>query len=174
MLDFKFSYFFFYTEIRDTHILVFYIFSYLLLLNIIFLLCFFFNFSNVSTLINWRVLSAYNFFNILILTVLLSLSGMPPLLGFIYKFLLFLIITEKNFFLFLLYFLLINIILTYFYLQNTRFLIKNFSQTFHFNNYINSIFFKYLNYLIILNFFNIFSFLLIDNLLIVFFYLTNI
>jgi len=120
-----------------------------------------------STLNKFKQIQEYYFLFIFVLVFLLSLAGVPPLLGFLGKFLLYIqLLAYKSYYLFLL-FLLFNIFILYFYIQNVRFMIsKNTNKTtssfFLSNTIYESIFF----FLIIVMFFNLFGILYFDNFLV--------
>ncbi len=164
MLNFQVSYFFFFLNFFNLYILLLAILVYLFLLSILFLLFFFFNISKINNLFDVKFFNSYNFFSFTILIIFLSLAGIPPFLGFISKFLLFIVIFNKNYYLFLFYFTILNIFMIYFYTQNTRFLIKKINTLgLKISVFYNSYLYSQFNLLVFFNFFNIFSFLLIDN-----------
>jgi NADH-quinone oxidoreductase subunit N len=93
-----------------------------------------------------------------VVLAILSMSGIPPLAGFVGKFLLFnfLFLTQKYIFLF--GFSILNFFSIYFYVQNLRFLIsKTQSNFFLVGGYY--VFFNktIINILVLLNIFNFFS-----------------
>lgn len=67
-------------------------------------------------------------FRFALLIALLSLSGVPPLLGFFAKFFIFVFLTSKGSHLLLGLFFFFNLFALYFYLQNTRYLIHSQSR----------------------------------------------
>lgn len=84
-----------------------------------------FNSHSLKNLNHLTVAPATPHFRFALLIALLSLSGVPPLLGFFAKFFLFVFLMSKaNYFLLGLFFF-FNLFALYFYLQNTRYLIYN-------------------------------------------------
>ena len=73
-----------------------------------------------------------------IILTLLSLVGMPPLLGFVGKFLMVIFINLKTQFFIFFIFVLLNLLMIYFYIQNFRFLIKKSNSTEFLNHFKNS------------------------------------
>ncbi len=141
---------------------------YLLLLLILFGVFFLFDLNKIRTLNEFKNFSLYNFIYITLFFTLLSLAGMPPLLGFIGKFLLIIFLLFKNqYFLFFL-FSFINLFMIYFYIQNLRFMVKKTkSNQVNFVNFkahleINNIFF-----LVFFSFLNIFSIFFFSDFLII-------
>ena len=68
-----------------------------------------------------------------LILMLLSFAGVPPLLGFLSKFLVFIYIVSKSNYLFLFIFIFSNMFVIYFYIQNLRFLVsKNVGNKFFF------------------------------------------
>ncbi len=106
------------------------VYIYVFILYLFFSILFVFDVKKLKTLNNLKVLNRYNFFSITILLVFLSMSGIPPLAGFIGKFLLFnfLFLTQK--YIFVIFFSLLNFFSIYFYIQNLRFLISKTQQNY--------------------------------------------
>ena len=98
---------------------------------------------------------------------LLSLAGMPPLLGFVGKFLLLIFLAYKNQFLLFIIFSIINLFMIYFYIQNLRFLVsKTSSNLLAIKGYFVNIDFTLISIVVFLNFFNIFGILFFEDFLI--------
>jgi NADH:ubiquinone oxidoreductase subunit 2 (subunit N) len=73
---------------------------------------------------------------IFVILSFLSFSGVPPLVGFLSKFLIFIHIFFKSNVVIFMFFLFINLFVIYFYLQNLRFMIsKQISNIFIYKNY---------------------------------------
>lgn len=132
------------------------IFIYIFLLYILFSLIFLLDLRKIKTLNNLKVFSRYNFFTFSLVLLFLSLSGIPPLAGFVSKFLLFnfLFITQK--YTYLITIVILNYFSLYFYMQNLRFI---FSKS-YVNHFLISGFYVYIsksliNILVLLNFINI-------------------
>jgi NADH:ubiquinone oxidoreductase subunit 2 (subunit N) len=105
-------------------LLILNILVYLILMSIIFSIFFIFNINLVQNLSSLKLLNSYKFFSILIILSFLSLAGIPPLLGFIGKFLLLMLIAGSNNYILFVFLSVINLFTLYFYLQNTRFIIS--------------------------------------------------
>ena len=76
-----------------------------------------------------------------VILTFLSFAGIPPLAGFLSKFLIFIHIFFKSNIIIFLFFLFVNLFVIYFYIQNLRFIIsKQISNIFIYKN-----FFVYLN-----------------------------
>lgn len=150
----------------STSIIYLNIFIYILLLYLFFSLLFLFDIKQIKSLNNLKVFSRIGFISITTILSLLSMSGIPPLAGFVGKFLLFnyLFLGQKYFFIFLFSFL--NFFSIYFYIQNLRFLIsKTQSNFFLINGYY--VFFNVglINIIVFLNFFNFLGILYLEDLL---------
>lgn len=93
-----------------------------------------------------------------IILIFLSFAGIPPLSGFLSKFLIFIHIFFKNNYIIFFFFLFLNLFAIYFYIQNLRFLIsKQISNIFVFRNFLAILNKSSLFIINILNFFNITS-----------------
>lgn len=143
-----------------------------------FLFCFFMNILFVfeqkkfSTLSDLKLFSKLGFITTSVILVILSMAGMPPLLGFIGKFLIFifLLILQKH--TFILMFTVLIIFSIYFYIQNLRFLVNqtltNFLPKKGFFSYLNT---KLINSLVIFNYVNLLAIFYIEDIL---YYFNNI
>ena len=98
-----------------------------------------------------KILNSSNFFLLTIIFLFLSLAGIPPLVGFIGKFLMLILFFNQNYFLFIILFFLLNLFMIYFYIQNLRFLWRktkllnstvflSFSSSYLFNFKVNNIY----------------------------------
>jgi NADH:ubiquinone oxidoreductase subunit 2 (subunit N) len=144
---------------------------YLLLLSIIFGVFFFFDLKNFRTLNELKGLNSYNFLLMLSALALLSLAGMPPLLGFVGKFILLIFLAYKNQFLLFFMFSVINLFMIYFYIQNVRFMVKkSTSRIILIKNYYINLDFRLVFVLSVLNFLNIFGICIFEDFLIIFNY----
>ena len=86
----------------------------------------------------------------------LSFAGIPPLAGFLSKFLIFIHIFFKSNIVIFLFFLFMNLFVMYFYIQNLRFIIsKQISNIFIFKNFLVFLNKFSLFSINLLNFFNI-------------------
>jgi NADH:ubiquinone oxidoreductase subunit 2 (subunit N) len=97
---------------------------------------------------------------------LMSFAGVPPLLGFTNKFLIFITLFSKSNWIFLIFFGILNIFLIYFYIQNFRFLTpkRTYDKTIIFTSFLKSKKFIVSNSYV--NYFNLFGILYIEDLLI--------
>jgi NADH:ubiquinone oxidoreductase subunit 2 (subunit N) len=110
-------------------LIFFNILIYIISLATIFFVFFFFNLNSFLNLSNIKIFSSSSFFYMVIILTLLSLIGMPPLLGFVGKFLMVIFVNLKTQFLIFLIFVLLNLLMIYFYIQNFRFLVKKSNST---------------------------------------------
>jgi NADH:ubiquinone oxidoreductase subunit 2 (subunit N) len=105
---------------------------------------------------------------------LISLAGVPPLLGFIGKFLLFIFLIKSSNWLIIIFFSLINFFVIYFYIQNLRFLVtKTLFFFFNFQNYYVFFNFNLILLLVLLNTLNFFGILFIDDFILLFSYASS-
>lgn len=98
------------------------IFIYVLVAANIFSIFFLFDLRYVKTLNELKVLGNAPATTIFIITCFLSMAGLPPFLGFIGKFLLFLHLFGKSNWAVLVVITFVNFFVMYFYIQNLRFL----------------------------------------------------
>lgn len=158
-----------YFESYGFSLILFNIFIYLLTLTVIFYIFFFFNLNNFLNISNIKIFSTSNFFYLAIILSLLSLIGMPPLLGFVGKFLLVIFINIKSQYYIFFLFVCLNLLMIYFYIQNFRFLIKktnlnNYSSFFS-TNELNLSIIRIINFLM---FFILFGIFLFDDVFVIF------
>ena len=140
---------------------------YLVLMVLIFSIFFIFHINLVQSLVALRLLNSNKFFSIIIILAFLSLAGMPPLLGFIGKFLLLMLIISTNNYLIFVFLSFINLITLYFYLQNTRFIItKNQPQTQNITNMGVNFTYKPLTIICLINSFNFLGIFIFEDILV--------
>jgi NADH:ubiquinone oxidoreductase subunit 2 (subunit N) len=114
----------FFLESYGFSLIFFNIVIYLISLIMLFFVFFLFNLVSFTNLNNIKIFSSSNFYYMIIIFSLLSLVGMPPLLGFVGKFLMVIFVNLKAQFFLVFLFILLNLLMIYFYIQNFRFLIK--------------------------------------------------
>ena len=140
---------------------------YMSLLFSIFTLIFIFDLRYFRTLNELKSFGNLQFFLISVIFTLLSMAGIPPLSGFVSKFLMFIFIFLKKNIFFIIFFSIINFFTIYFYIQNFRFLVsKSNSFFFIFKKNYASLNFNLVYILVLLNFFNFFGVFYIEDLLI--------
>lgn len=108
---------------------------YLLLLIAIFSIFFMFNINVIQSLSELKLVNTYPFILSTIILILLSIAGVPPLAGFVGKFLLLILIIGSNNYLLFIILGFINMFTLYFYIQNIRFIISKDSA---YNNIIKN------------------------------------
>lgn len=142
---------------------------YLLTLTVLFYVFFFFNLNNFLNISNIKIFSTSNFFYLAVILSLLSLVGMPPLLGFVGKFLLVIFINLKSQYYIFVLFVLLNLLMIYFYIQNFRFLVKKTNTNSYSNCFqTNELNLSILHLIVFLMFFTTFGIFLFDDFFIMF------
>jgi len=97
---------------------------YLVLVTTVVLLLFLFDLRLFKTLNELKNVGHLNFVTLVFVITLLSMAGLPPLAGFVGKFLLIMFVFLKKQYLLAVFLIIFNFFALYFYLQNIRFLIK--------------------------------------------------
>ena len=145
------------------------IYIYIYILYIFFSLLFLYDLKKIKTLNNLKVLNRYNFVSLTTVLIFLSMAGIPPLMGFVGKFLLFNFLFLSQKYIYVIVFSILNFFSIYFYIQNLRFLISK-TQPSYFLVGGFYVFFNrgLLNILVLLNVFNFFSILYLEDILYVF------
>lgn len=134
---------------------------YLILIFNIFIIIFMFDTSYFRTINELKFISDLKRIMSPTLNTFLSMAGIPPLLGFCGKFVLFIIIFEKINIIYVVFYSIFNLFVIFFYVQNFRFLSTNNSYVGFYNLPIFSkknFFFSMLSFLQFINFFCIFYF----------------
>ncbi len=142
------------------------IYIYIYILYIFFSLLFLYDLKKIKTLNNLKVLNRYNFVSLTTVLIFLSMAGIPPLMGFVGKFLLFnfLFLSQKYIYIFV--FSVLNFFSIYFYIQNLRFLISKTQPSYFLIGGFYVFFNKgLLNILVLLNVLNFFSILYFEDIL---------
>ena len=94
------------------------IYIYVYILYLFFSVLFLYDVKKLKTLNSLKVLNKYNFISISVVLIFLSMSGIPPLAGFIGKFLLFNFLFFSQKYIYILVFSFLNFFSIYFYIQN--------------------------------------------------------
>lgn len=149
---------------------LFNIFIYILLLTTVVLLIFLFDLRIFKSLNELKGIGNLSFVTFAFITTLLSMAGLPPLAGFVGKFMLIIFIFFKKQFLLALFLINFNFFALYFYLQNARFLIKKHTTKtpfifFRNYSYINM---PFISWIVLLSFFNFLSIFFVEDMLLLF------
>lgn len=148
--------------------------NYLLIFLPIMIIILYCDISKIKNLNQFKEFNSNSFILSTVLISLLSMAGIPPLLGFTGKFLSILFLSFKSQYFLLLITLVLNMFSMYFYIQNLRFLVKRTkSSILSYKNYYININYSLNNVIVVLNIINIFGFLFISDFLIIFNYITS-
>ena len=141
------------------------IYIYVYTLFLFFSIIFLFDASKIKTLNNIKIFYKNAFISIAIVMVFLSMSGVPPLAGFIGKFMLFNFLFFFKKYLCIVVFSFLNFFSIYFYIQNLRFLIstKYVSGVFLIRNFYAFFNKKLITFIVFLNLLNFYSILFIED-----------
>lgn len=144
--------------------IAFNVFIYVLLVYNLFSLFFVFDVKYIKSLTELKDMNYVDGLTTCIILTFLSLAGIPPLLGFVSKFLLFIYFLVKVNVAILVVIILFNFFVMFFYLQNIRFLVSSNPKNF-FNIKNNFVFWDktLILFIILLNLFSIFGMFLADD-----------
>lgn len=132
------------------------------------------NLSKFKSLNQFKEFNSYNFILYSLIFSLLSMAGIPPLLGFTGKFLAILFSIFKSQYILIILMTILNIFGMYFYIQNLRFVVKkNKSSILNFKTYYININYAISLNIVILNFLNFFGILFLSDILIILNYITS-
>jgi len=110
------------------------ILSYLYLNFCLFILVFIFDTNSFKTLNDFKHIGGVPFFSLTLLIIIFSLAGVPPMIGFVSKSLIFIFMFFKKNFLFMFLLSFLNFFIIYFYIRNIRYLVtKSTSYSFIFD-----------------------------------------
>lgn len=145
------------------------IFIYVLLVYNLFSLFFIFDVKYIKSLVELKDMNYVDGVTSCVILTFLSLAGIPPLLGFVSKFLLFIYFLVKVNLSIVIIIILFNFFVMFFYLQNIRFLVSK-NPKIYFNIKNNFVFLdkSLILFIICLNLFSIFGILAVDDYLIFF------
>lgn len=170
-----YNFIFFTSSFEGFSLILLNIFIYIYLLFNVFGLFFLFDLRYLRTLNELKNCGNLMFITISLTLLLISLAGVPPLLGFVGKFLLFIFLIKSSNWFLVIFFSLINFFVIYFYIQNLRFLVtKNIFFFFNFNQYHVFLNFHLVFFLVLLNTLNFFGILFIDDVILAFISTANL
>lgn len=122
-----------FTTAYGISILLVNLYIYIILLYTFFNVLFLFRVEKIISINILKSISKFNFVLNTFFLIILSMAGVPPLLGFLSKFLVFNFLFYKSSLLLIIIFSFMNFFSIYFYIQNIKFLIKkNFKNFFFF------------------------------------------
>lgn len=144
--------------------ITFNVFIYVLLVYNLFSLFFIFDVKFVKSLVELKDMNYVDGVTSCVILTFLSLAGIPPLLGFVSKFLLFIYFLIKVNLAIVLLIILFNFFVMFFYLQNIRFLVsKNPKMYFNIKNNFVFLDKNLILFIICLNLFSIFGVIVTDD-----------
>lgn len=147
-----------------------YLIVFMLIISIILLT----DLSKFKSLNQFKEFNSYNFILYSLIFSLLSMAGIPPLLGFTGKFLAILFSVFKSQYILIIFMTILNIFGMYFYIQNLRFVVKkNKSSILNYKNYYVNINYAISLNIVLLNFFNFFGILFLSDFIIILNYITS-
>jgi NADH-quinone oxidoreductase subunit N len=142
---------------------------YIYLLYMFFSLIFLYDLKKIKTLSNFKNFSKYNFITMTLVLTFLSMSGIPPLAGFVGKFLLFNFLFLSQKYIYITLFAFLNFFSIYFYIQNLRFIISktqtNFFLVSGFYIFLNK---NLINIIVLSNSINFFGILYLEDIIYIF------
>jgi NADH:ubiquinone oxidoreductase subunit 2 (subunit N) len=148
---------------------------YIILLFILFGVLFLFDIKFFKTLNEFKGFGSLIFLSVTVLVALLAMAGIPPMLGFVGKFLMFIYFMFKQNYLIAIFFTFFNFFVIYFYIQNIKFMVTKSSTSFFIvkNNFI---YFNYnfIYFIVLLNFFNFFGIFFCEDILFFFSFVSSL
>lgn len=142
------------------------ILSYLYLNFCLFILVFIFDTNSFKTLNDFKYIGGVPFFSLTLLIIIFSLAGVPPMIGFVSKSLIFIFMFFKKNFLFMFLLSFLNFFIIYFYIRNIRYLVtKSTNYSFIFDLNYSFINWNLTLMLVFFNFINITSLFFVEDFL---------
>jgi NADH:ubiquinone oxidoreductase subunit 2 (subunit N) len=161
----------FYVNEYNLSLVLFNIFVYLILVFLVFSIFFLFDLRFFKTLNEFKGFGGLSFVVYTLILSLMSFAGIPPLLGFVGKFLLFTYIFSHGNFVIFIIILFLNFFAIYFYFQNIRFLVSKSSEIyFNFTSFTATLDLPLIAFIVSLNIFNTLSIFFVADFLIFFSY----
>ena len=149
------------------------IFTYIFLFVFFFSMLFLFEQKNFKVLSDLKIFYKLDFLSISSITILLSMSGIPPFIGFFSKFLVFIYFFYQQKYIFIIFFSILSFFTIYFYIQNLRFLVSKTSIGYlpkkGFFRFLNT---RLVNLIVLLSFINFFSIFYLEDMLYFFIQIT--